>query len=224
MGGLNAAAFHLTNLPGSKLDSRLRTSWRVSMLKRPISPFVKDVTRWAGSLHTRSTEEGTPSSCTQKDRHIFMLIILFKQILRKNKVMIQASTFVFVEYCEGGGGGVGVPQSHGPVCRAGEEALVCAAVHQTPNGVSVSQQRAAQHRRVWHRKHKVSYHHLIWKPSEIQTQHNDAVTVGVVGVDVGIWRVPALYSPVNPSAETLLPCTAHHHTQYSPPVVSIIMN
>lgn len=49
------------------------------MLKRPICPLVKDVTRWAGSLHTRSTEEGTPSSCTQK-ASIFMLTFQPKQI------------------------------------------------------------------------------------------------------------------------------------------------
>lgn len=49
-------------------------------------------------------------------------------------------------------------------------------------------------------------------------------TVGVVGVDVGIGGVPALYGAVNASAETLLPCAAHHHTQYSPPVVQVMMN
>lgn len=59
--------------------------------------------------------------------------------------MIKVSTFVFVEHRKCGGGGVGVPQSHGPVCRAGEEALVSTAVHQTPNRVSVSTQRSTQH-------------------------------------------------------------------------------
>ncbi len=51
-----------------------------------------------------------------------------------------------------------------------------------------------------------------------------AVTIGVVGVDVGIGGVPALYSRVNSSAETLLSCTAHHHTQYSTPVIQIMTN
>lgn len=37
------------------------------------------------------------------------------------------------------------------------------------------------------------------------SKRNDAVTVGVVGVDVGIGGVPALYGPVYPAAETLLP-------------------
>lgn len=85
--GLNAAAFQLPDLPGSKLDSKLRTSWRVSMLKRPICPFVKDVTRWAGSLQTRSTEEGTPSSCAQKDKYIYVVNFSLKQMFRKKKVM-----------------------------------------------------------------------------------------------------------------------------------------
>lgn len=74
---------------------------------------------------------------------------------RKNKKLwykSQVSTFIFVEYCESGGGAVGVPQSHSPVCRAGEEALVCAAVHQTPNRVSVSTQFSTQHRWICHRK------------------------------------------------------------------------
>lgn len=58
-------------------------------------------------------------------------------------------TFVFVEYCERRGGGVGVPQPDGSVGGAGEEALVCAAVHQTPHRVGVSTQLPAQHWRVW---------------------------------------------------------------------------
>lgn len=37
-------------------------------------------------------------------------------------------TFVLVENRKGGGGGVGVPQPHCPVRRAGQEALVSAAV------------------------------------------------------------------------------------------------
>lgn len=37
-------------------------------------------------------------------------------------------TLVLIEYCKGGGGGVGVPQLHCPVRRAGQEALVSAAV------------------------------------------------------------------------------------------------
>lgn len=45
----------------------------------------------------------------------------------------QAITLIFIENREGRGGAVGVPQSHSPVGRAGKEALVCAAVHQTPN-------------------------------------------------------------------------------------------
>lgn len=54
---------------------------------------------------------------------------------------------------------------------------------------------------------------------EKQTRRScSAVTIGVVGVDVGIGGVPALYGPVNPSTETLLPGAAHHHAQYSPPV------
>ena len=51
---------------------------------------------------------------------------------------------------------------------------------------------------------------------QIQTKTHDAVTVGVVGVDVGVGGVPALDSPVNPSTETLLPCAAHYHAQHSP--------
>lgn len=43
-------------------------------------------------------------------------------------------------------------------------------------------------------------------------------TVGVVGINVGIWGVPALDGPVNPTAETLLPCAAHDYAQYGPPV------
>lgn len=159
------AAFQLANLPGSKLDSRLRTSWRVSMLKRPICPFVKDVTRWAGSLQTRSTEEGTPSSCTQRDIHLWYFNYFKKQIFRKKKspwYKLEVCTFVFVEYCEGGGDVVGVPQSHSPVCRAGEEALVCAAVHQTPNWVSVSTQLSAQHWWVCHRKKRDNPSQLPW--------------------------------------------------------------
>jgi len=145
------------------------------MSKRPSCPFVKDVTRWAGSLHTRSTEDGTPSSWTQKDT--FMLNMKWKQILRKDTKMsrykLEVPTFVFVEYCEGGGRGVGVPQSHGPVCRAGEEALVCAAVHQTPDGVGVSKQRAAPHRWICFRKHKttkVSSRDPTWKILRLKTK------------------------------------------------------
>lgn len=63
---------------------------------------------------------------------------------------------------------------------------------------------------VKHEATQVSNHELIWKSSD-SNKTQDAVTVGVVGVDVGIGGVPALYNPVNPSAETLLPCAAHHH-------------
>lgn len=60
----------------------------------------------------------------------------------------QVSTLVLVEDGEGGGGGAGVPQPHGPVGRAGEEALVHAAVNQTPDRVGVSAQLSTQHGRV----------------------------------------------------------------------------
>lgn len=45
------------------------------------------------------------------------------------------------------------------------------------------------------------------------------VTVGVVWVDVRIGGVPTLNCSVDSSAETLLPCVAHNHAQYCPPVV-----
>lgn len=63
------------------------------------------------------------------------------KIHQSNKVV----TFVFVEHCKGGGGGVGVPQPHSPVCWAGKESLVYTAVHQTPDWVSVSTQSPTQH-------------------------------------------------------------------------------
>lgn len=52
---------------------------------------------------------------------------------------------------------------------------------------------------------------------------HDIITIGVVGVDVGVGGVPALNGPVDTSTETLLSCAAHHHTQYSPPVKGIMM-
>lgn len=58
-------------------------------------------------------------------------------------------------------------------------------------------------------------------PGSIETRAE--VTVGVVGVDVRVGRVPTLDGAVDPSAETLFPCTAHHHTQYSAPVVFYII-
>lgn len=64
-------------------------------------------------------------------------------------------------------------------------------------------------------KTQVRYHDSIWKSTNSNKTH-DAVTVGVVGVDVGVGGVPALDSPVNPSTETLLPCAAHYHAQHSP--------
>lgn len=82
-------------LPGSEVDSRLRTSWRVSMLNSPICPSVKDATRWAGSLHTRSTEEGTPSSCTQKRRHIHVSRSTIFQEKKPKQIMTQALSGYF---------------------------------------------------------------------------------------------------------------------------------
>lgn len=113
--------------------------------------------------------------------HKGMLSTQLKQLLRKKKrYKIEVSTFVFVEYCEGGGGGVGVPQSHGPICRAGEEALVCAAVDQTPNWVSVSIQLSTQHWWFCQRQHKmnqVSEHSLISKSSDLNITHVINVTL-----------------------------------------------
>ena len=55
-------------------------------------------------------------------------------------------TLVLVEDGEGGGGVVGVPQPHGAVGGAGQQALVGAAVHQPPHRVCVSGQRPPQDR------------------------------------------------------------------------------
>lgn len=63
----------------------------------------------------------------------------------------------------------------------------------------------------------------IWSENP-QIQMERRCTVGVVGVDVGIGGVPALYGAVNASTETLLPCAAHHHAQYGPPVVQVMTN
>lgn len=215
----------LANLPGSKLDSRLRTSWRVSMLKRPISPFVKDVTRWAGSLHTRSTEEGIPSSCTQKKTDTFMWTIQLKPRLRKKEKSQDTSikAYVCLHWILRGRGRwcwrPTVSQSRLLSRRGGAGARCCTpnpklsqCVHTTLHAASVGLSQKAQ------QTIKVSRCDRIWKFSD-SNQTGAAVTVGVIGVNVGIGGVPALYSPINPSAETLLSCTAHHHAQYSPPVV-----
>lgn len=57
-----------------------------------------------------------------------------------------------------------------------------------------------------------------FKTRLIPTPTQSAVTVGVVGINVGIGGVPALDGPVNSAAETLLSGAAHDHTQYGPPV------
>lgn len=57
-------------LPGGPADSSFRTSCCVSMLKSPMWPLAKDVTMWAGSLLTRSTEVGTPSSDTHTGANV----------------------------------------------------------------------------------------------------------------------------------------------------------
>lgn len=118
------------------------------MLNRPIWPSVKDVTRWAGSLHTRSTEDGTPSSSKGEVK----LTLASRECSRDlwgGSRRERLVTFVFVEHGECGRRGVGVPQPHRPVGGAGEEALVGAAVHQAPHRVRVSAQRPPQHRRVY---------------------------------------------------------------------------
>lgn len=118
------------------------------MLKSPIWPSVKDVTRWAGSLHTRSTEDGTPSSSKGEAKFMLASRERTRGLLGRESRRQRLVTFVFVEHGEGRRRGVGVPQSHRPVGRAGEEALVGTAVHQAPHRVRVSAQRPPQHRRV----------------------------------------------------------------------------
>lgn len=162
-----------------------------------------------------------PALVQEKHKQIILPAQLTKCWKTRISKTSKVSTFVFVEYCEGRWGGVGVPQSHRPIRRAGEKALVCAAVHQTPNRVRVSAQGSSQHRWICERNNKEELHSdiVIWlEPSNYNKTH-EAVTVWVVGVDVGIGGVPALNSPVDTAAETLLPCTAHRHTQYSTPVV-----
>ena len=57
----------------------------------------------------------------------------------------------------------------------------------------------------------------IWSFLIILCKGGNAVTVGVVRVDVGIGRVPALDGPVDAPAETLVPRVVHHHTENSSP-------
>lgn len=42
-------------------------------------------------------------------------------------------------------------------------------------------------------------------------------TIGVVGVNVGIWSVPALNGSIHSSTKALFSITAHYHTQNCPP-------
>lgn len=50
----------------STLDSNVRIRCCVSMLKMLVYPLLNDATIWLGSLLTRSTEAGIPSSKCQK--------------------------------------------------------------------------------------------------------------------------------------------------------------
>lgn len=79
------------------------------MLNSPIWPSVKDVTRWAGSLHTRSTEDGTPSSCKREVKLMLASRERSRGLSGEGIKWEWMVTFVFVEHGEGRRHGVGVP-------------------------------------------------------------------------------------------------------------------
>lgn len=81
----------------------------------------------------------------------------------------------------------------------------------------MSAQGPPQHRGVCPETQR-SVTNIQFKTRLIPTPTQSAVTVGVVGINVGIGGVPALDGPVNSAAETLLSGAAHDHTQYGPPV------
>lgn len=213
-------------LPGSEMDSRLRTSWRVSMLNSPICPSVKDATRWAGSLHTRSTEEGTPSSCAQKRRHIHVSHST-KANTQKKKKKNKTNHDTLLSSLSTASAGEVVLASHSLTVPSAEQERRrwCALLYTKPQTESVCPHNAPRSidgsarggtgQQPWFNSNG---HH-------VQTKKGGrCFTVGVVRVDVGIGGVPALYGSVYTSAETLLPRAAHHHAQYSPPVVQIRLN
>lgn len=81
----------------------------------------------------------------------------------------------------------------------------------------MSAQRPPQHRGVCPETQR-SISNIQFETRPIPSSTQSAVTVGVVGINVGIGGVPALDGPVNPAAETLLSAAAHDHTQHGPPV------
>lgn len=116
-----------------------------------------------------------PALMQRKYRNVcfsYLIVYIKPKVTWRHELVI---TFIFVEHSKCRGGGIGIPQSHGSICRAGEEALVCVAVNQAPNGVCVSTQRSTQHWWVCHREHMsvpVSRHDLIWQASNSSKKNN----------------------------------------------------